>query len=109
TRLVYATRLSDRATCFTAAAMLLVLAVLALGIERHLRGSLHRGVPAGMRRNRAVPLGRWRLPALLPVLVVLGLGLVAPVASLAQWAWRGIDQDGTPLVDLGHALGDLAG
>jgi iron(III) transport system permease protein len=42
------------------------------------------------------------------VLVVL-LSLVVPLASLAQWAWRGLDRDGDPMGALRTELGDLSG
>ncbi len=44
-----------------------------------------------LRKNAPIRLGRWRIPAVMSVLAVLLVSLVAPVVSLAQWAWRGID------------------
>ena len=79
TRVVYATRLADRATSFTAAAILVVMAVAAIVIERRVRGPLDQRTGAASRRSRAVPLGRWKLPAIGFVVVVLGLALAVPV------------------------------
>ena len=47
TRVVYATRLADRATSFTAAAILVVMALAAIVIERRLRGPLDHRTGAG--------------------------------------------------------------
>jgi iron(III) transport system permease protein len=107
TRVVYATRLVDRARSFAAATLLLVLAVVAVTIERRLRGSLQHSAPIGLRRNVPIRLGRWRIPAVASVVAVLLVSLVAPVVSLAQWAWRGIDEDGTPIARLGDELAAL--
>ena len=107
TRVVYATRLVDRARSFAAATLLLILAVVAVTIERRLRGSLQHSPPTGSRRNAPIALGRWRIPALVSVIAVLLVSLVAPVMSLAQWAWRGIDQSGSPISELGHDLAAL--
>jgi iron(III) transport system permease protein len=107
TRVVYATRLADRALSFTAATLLLVLAVLAIAIERRVRGSLQHTASAGMRRNRPVRLGRWRLPALAGVVLVLLFALAGPVAALLDWAWTGIRNDRAPMDRLRTDLGDL--
>ncbi len=107
TRVVYATRLVDRARSFTAATLLLVLAVGGITIERRLRGSLQHSAPTGLRRNAPIRLGRWRIPALVSVVAVLLVSLVAPMVSLAQWAWRGIDESGSPIAELGHDLAAL--
>ena len=90
TRVVYATRLVDRATSFTAAAILVVMALAVIVIERRVRGRLDQRTGAATRRNRAVPLGGWKAPALAFVFLVLGLALAVPVVSLGQWAWRAI-------------------
>ena len=98
----------DRAQSFAAATLLLVLAV----VRRHRSSAdcaarsstAHR---SGCAANAPVALGRWRIPAVASVLVVLFVSLVAPVASLGQWAWRGIDQSGSPIAALGDELADL--
>ena len=53
TRVVYATRLLDRAQSFAAATLLLILALIAVTIERRMRGSLRHSAPSGMRAQRA--------------------------------------------------------
>ena len=109
TRVVYATRLLDRAQSFAAAGLLVVLAVLAVAIERRLGGSLRSTAPQGLRRSPPLRIGRWRWPALAGVVGVLLVSLFAPVAALAQWAWRGIGQGAGPLAELGSELAGLAG
>ena len=107
TRVVYATRLLDRAQSFAAATLLLILAILAVSIERRMRGSLRHSAQPGLRVKAPVSLGRWRAPALFAVFVVLLVSLVAPIASLAPWAWRGIDRASSPASALGDQLADL--
>jgi iron(III) transport system permease protein len=107
TRVVYATRLLDRAASFAAASLLVILAIAAVTTERRVRGSLGEHPARAARRQRSIPLGRWRIPALLGVLVVLAVSLLAPLVSLAHWAWRGIDRSGSPLANLGDELSSL--
>jgi iron(III) transport system permease protein len=109
TRVVYATRLADRATSFTAAAILVVMALTAIVVERRLRGPLDQRAGAAARRSRTVPLGRWKAPATAFVVLVLGLALVVPVISLGQWAWRAVANGDEPRQDmLRRELGSLA-
>ncbi len=109
TRVVYATRLLDRAQSFAAAGLLVVLAVAAVAVERRLGGSLRTGAPVGLRRSVPLHIGAWRWPALAGVVGVLTVALLAPVAALAQWAWRGIGQGASPVAQLGRELAGLAG
>lgn len=109
TRVVYATRLLDRAQSFAAAGLLVVLALVAVALERRLGASLRTTAPQGMRRSVPLPIGGWRWPAAALVVGVLLVALVAPLASLAQWAWRGIAQGANPIAQLGSDLAGLAG
>jgi iron(III) transport system permease protein len=104
---VYATRLLDRAQSFAAATLLLILAIFAVSIERGIRGTNVATATPGLRRARPMALGRWRIPALVSVLVVLFVALIAPLTSLAQWAWRDLDGEGSPFVALGNELSGL--
>ncbi len=107
TRVVYATRLVDRAQSFGAAAVLLVLALAVVTIEHRMRGDAFLLSSRVERAPRPVPLGRWRAPATAAVVAVVVAALVVPLASMVQWAWRGIRRDGEPVADLGRALADL--
>lgn len=107
TRIIYSTRLVDRPQSFAAAATLLLLAVTVVLVERSARGTLDAGRMA-YRRNRPVPLGWWKVPAFFATALVMLIALVVPLASLGQWAWRGLDRDGDPFGALGSELSDLA-
>jgi iron(III) transport system permease protein len=107
TRVVYATRLADRATSFAAAAALLALAVLVVTLEWRARGAAPPASTAAGRPNRPLRLGPWRLPAFAAAAAVVLLALVIPLASLGTWAWRGLDRGGDPLGALGTELRDL--
>ena len=53
-------------------------------------------------------LQRWKVPATAFVVAVLGLALIVPVASLAQWAWRAVaNGDDSRLATLAEELGSL--
>ncbi len=52
TRVVYATRLVDRAQSFAAATLLLILAIIAVVIERRMRGSLRHSAPPACAATR---------------------------------------------------------
>lgn len=89
TRVIFANQL-DRAVALPAALQLSVLALLVVVGERLLR----RGEAGGARAAHGVSplqvrLHRWRLPALVAAAVVVGLGLVAPLAVLLFWVARG--------------------
>jgi iron(III) transport system permease protein len=107
TRVVYATRLADRAVSFMAALLLVVMALLAITVERRVRGSLHHRAVAAGRRNRAIPLRHWKLPALGAVAGVVTVALVVPIVSLGQWAWRAIANSDNRTATLRDDLGAL--
>jgi iron(III) transport system permease protein len=109
TRAIYTNRLLDRDQ---SAALSLLLAVVALAVvagERTIARRRHRGTLEGVPTARPlrVPLGRWRLPALVAVLAWVGLALGGPLASLGLWAWRGLTGETSNLASGDRALGDL--
>ncbi len=93
TQTIFRTRLFDRDRSFTLALLLLVLALLVVAAERTVSRSGRRrgaGLTAlGDRRSLTVPLGRWTTPALAATSSVVGLALVAPAVSLADWGLFG--------------------
>jgi iron(III) transport system permease protein len=62
--------------------------VLALELRARGRGALHRSGAGSPRPAAPVPLGRWRLPALLFCGLVVGVALVVPLTVLAYWSAR---------------------
>lgn len=101
TRVIYATRQSDRALSFASATVLLVLATAVVAAERSLRGAAPPDTRATATAPPAVPLGAARMPAVLSCALVAAVGLVVPIWSLAAWARRGI-ADGR--IDLGEIV-----
>ncbi len=104
TQTIFRTRLFDRDRSFTLALLLLVLALLVVAAERTVsRSGRRRGAglnTVGDRRSLTVPLGRWTTPALAATSSVVGLALVAPAVSLADWGLFGFlraRQGGMPL------------
>lgn len=90
-----------------AAVLALILAGLAIGVA---------GLEAAVRQRRPplvartsprpappVPLGPWRWPAVAFCGLVVGLGLVVPVVTLASWLVRGLES-GEPLRILPDAI-----
>jgi iron(III) transport system permease protein len=90
TRVIFAARLTDRATSFTAALLLVVLAVTVVLLERSRRDGPTVDAPVRVRPVDPVRLGRWRWPAAAAVAACAVFGLLVPVSSLMTWAWRGL-------------------
>ena len=88
TRTIYATRLLDRSTSLALSLELGLLALAVVAAERWFAPSRH--VESSRGRPLAVPLGRWKAPALLFVGGLTGLALAAPIAVLTYWAVRGL-------------------
>jgi len=115
TQTIFRTRLFDRDRSFALALLLLVLALVVVSAERTIaragarKGALLTGdATVGDRRALTVPLGRWASPAIGLVAAVVGLALVAPVVSLADWGlfgWLRSRRGGAPLrLDWGDVL-----
>jgi iron(III) transport system permease protein len=81
----------DTAAACALSLVLVLLGVAVLGGELALngRGRSTRSGAGARRRSTKVTLGRWRAPALLGLLLLSGLGLGVPVASLIYWLIRG--------------------
>jgi iron(III) transport system permease protein len=101
TRVIYSSRLSDRALSFASASVLLVLALAVVVAERRFRGHTsidRRATAVGTRRP--TELGWRKVPATLTCAGVAAIGIAVPVASLAVWARRGLIADRVSLGDL---------
>lgn len=93
----------DRSAAAGLALLLVAVTVALLVVEIRLRGaaSLHRVGSGAARRARPVPLGRWKLPALAFVALVVGLGLGVPLLVLVGWLARELASGGASFAGLG--------
>jgi iron(III) transport system permease protein len=105
---IFANRLADQARSF---ALALVLALLALAVVMGERAIARRRVVTEVTasgRSLAVPLGRWRWPALVAMTLFLGNALLGPIAALGYWAGRGLlgaeNASGALAADLGDLM-----
>lgn len=107
TRVIYATRQLDRATSFTAAAILFAASIaLVWAVRAASRTTMDDR--AAVQQARPVRLGRWAPIGLALCAATVGVGLIAPLSSLVVWAVRGIRDDRLDTSSLGTALGNTA-
>ncbi len=90
TRVIYSSRQTNRALSFAAASIVLVLALAVVALERSQRGVARPDDRASMLTRHATRLRWGTVPALAACTLVLSVGLLVPVASLATWAQRGL-------------------
>ncbi|MDH3680091.1 MAG: ABC transporter permease subunit, partial [Acidimicrobiia bacterium] len=90
TRVIFATRLTDRAVSFVAAVLLIVLAVAVVAAERRLRSDDAPDDWAAAGAGDRVRLGRWRFVAAAGAWLLVTVGLIVPLGSLVLWAARGL-------------------
>ncbi|MCK9250542.1 MAG: iron ABC transporter permease [Solirubrobacteraceae bacterium] len=83
----------DRTGPAVLAAVLILLMVVLVALEARVRrrGGHHRTGPGAGRPPAPVPLGRWRIPALLLCGTLVTVALVLPVGVLAVWALHGTE------------------
>lgn len=115
TREIYVTWQSsfDRTGAAALAFLLVILVLALLAGYAWIRGSLryYRTGPGTARPAPAVPLGRWRLPALAFCAAVVSVALVLPVGVLLYWAAQGIGSTATSslLTNAGNSLAAASG
>jgi iron(III) transport system permease protein len=82
----------DRSQAALLSLVLVALTVLLLVLARFVQGrhSYHRAGVGVARRLKPLPLGRWRIPALLFCSAVVVASLVMPVGVVVYWLLRGI-------------------
>ncbi|MDG0977242.1 ABC transporter permease [Ilumatobacter sp.] len=90
TRVIFASRQTNRALSFAAASVVLVLALGVVALERSQRGVSRPDDRASMLTRHPTHLRWGTVPALAACTLVLSVGLLVPVASLATWAQRGL-------------------
>ncbi|MDO5739030.1 MAG: ABC transporter permease subunit [Ornithinimicrobium sp.] len=84
------------------ASVLLVLCLVVLTLEVVARGRRRVARLGSGTVQRAVPqqLGRWKVPVLAGLLLVVGLALVVPVVMVLRWLLVGTSQSGAAATDL---------
>ncbi len=89
----------DRAAGAVLSLMLVGLVVVVLGLEAATRArNRYHSQGATSRKPRAVPLGRWRWPAISFLSIVGLISLGTPIAVLLDWLIRGLNA-GEPFRD----------
>jgi iron(III) transport system permease protein len=87
--------LFDRTPAAVLGLVLVALTALILVLELRARGRgrLHRSGAGTPRPAPPIPLGRWRLPAVVFCATVVGIALVVPLGVLGYWASRAFSAD----------------
>ncbi len=77
------------------ALILIAITGVILALEHYSRGRAQYARVSGgtARRTQIIPLGRWKLPALLFTSFILLIALIMPFGVLLYWVVRGIRQD----------------
>ncbi len=90
---IESSRLFNPTTSLALGFLLAVVALTVVVLERAVsRRRVHTEAVAAGRRPLQAPLGPWKVPAVALVGAVVTVALVAPVAVLARWAWRGVGE-----------------
>lgn len=84
----------DRSAAAALSALLMVINLTVYWGETRARGAAkYHQVAGGWRPVQGLlPLGRWRIPALGFVILVMGMSVLLPLASLAYWMWLGLSR-----------------
>jgi len=107
TRRIYETRLIDRPTSLVLSLLLTMVALVVVVGERRASRGLVASQVARHKGALRWRLGRWRWPAAMLLVVVVGNAVIGPVSVLGFWAFRAVTNDaGIAVFDSG--LGTLA-
>ena len=100
---IESSRVFDPAASVALAFLLGVVAVAVVVAERAVsRRRIHTEAVAAGQTTFQAPLGRWKAPAVALVGAIVTIGLIAPMAVLGRWTWRGLRGEGIrDRVDLG--------
>lgn len=91
TRVIFSARLFEPEISLALSLLLAAVAFCVVAAERVLtRRRRFVEAPSSRRVAPAAPLGLWRVPSLVFVVVLYGLALVVPIAVLVQWVLRGV-------------------
>ena len=90
----------DRTPAAVLALVLVAFTVVLLSVETRARGRVrYTGSASPRRRQRVVPLGGWRVPALLFCAAVVFLALILPLGVMTFWLLRGVE-GGEPVAEV---------
>jgi iron(III) transport system permease protein len=92
TRQIYGARF-DRTAAVAFSLLLAVVAIVLTLVERGVARRVPQAPVMSMRRAVTVQLGRWRVPAMAAVALVVLATLVAPLVVLCWWVWQGVVND----------------
>jgi iron(III) transport system permease protein len=92
---IESSRLFDPTTALVLGLVLAAVALLVVAGERAIgRRRLQTEAVGAGRRPFQANLGAWKAPAVAFTGLVVTIALVAPIAVLSQWAWRGLRAEG---------------
>ncbi|MEV5763981.1 iron ABC transporter permease [Micromonospora sp. NPDC052213] len=98
----------DRTGALVLSTALVAVTLLILGAElaTRRRDARYAKIGSGVRRPAAVlPLGAWRIPAVLALLAVAAGSFAVPTAALLHWMGEGVSRPGS-LTDIATAAGN---
>lgn len=102
---IYESQIFDRDKSLVQGALLGVVAVALVALERAVHRRRSRVETVRAKRPLQVPLGRWRWPAFAAVVLLAANALLGPLSVLGFWAVRGLTGSGSlggaDLADLG--------
>lgn len=111
TRAIETNYLAQPAVAFALSLVLLVLAVMVVGGERAIQQRTRLTTSARASRPVLYSLNRWRLPAVVGVILVGALSVGAPMVALVDWASDGLlrsSRNGRPLTVDGDKVVEAA-
>ena len=104
---IFVNRLFDAPLAFALGLVLAVVALAVAAMERASARSTAAELATSGHRAAVLRLSRWKAPALLAVVIAVGLGLFAPVIVMAWWVYRGVANETAGFPGLDTALRDL--
>jgi iron(III) transport system permease protein len=99
----------DRTPAAILSLILIAVALVVLVLERRARGKAryHRSGAGSARPLRPVPLGSWKVPA---IVLCTGLAVIAflgPISVIVFWLVRGVSHGGEAVIPWGAAAGSV--
>lgn len=82
--------LFDRTVAASLATVLVALTLLFIALEVWLLRGMRPAPPAVHRRRSAIPLARWKWPAIVFLTIQATVAVGIPLGTVLAWTWRGI-------------------